>query len=119
MLFDVEDLRDWVGKDVVDLDGSSIGDLESVYFDTARDVPTFAAIKVGMLGRARLVFAPLDDVKLSPKRLRLKFDKKLVKAAPSIDLDGQLEIDKEAEIFAHYDLEYNLGASGERRLGRR
>lgn len=119
MLFDVEDLRDWVGKDVVDLDGSTIGDLESVYYDTARDVPTFACIKIGMLGRSKLVFVPLDDVKLSPKRLRVKFDKKLVKGSPSIEVDGQLELDRESEIFAHYDLEYNLGSSGERRLGRR
>ena len=56
---------------------------------------------------------------MSPKHLRVLTDKKVAKAAPSIDLDGQLESDVEPTLYAHYGLVYERGSSGERRLGRR
>ena len=50
-MFQVEDIRDWRGLDVVDQSGSKIGSLEAVYFDTATDEPAFATVRVGMVGR--------------------------------------------------------------------
>jgi hypothetical protein len=108
-----------VGSAVVDRDGSKIGSLESVYFDTATDAPSFATVKVGLPGGGRLVFVPLAGARVSPKHLRVLTDKKTAKAAPSIETDGQLDSATEPTIYAHYDLPYSQGASGERRLGRR
>ncbi len=118
-MFEVDDIRDWVGQSVVDRDGSKIGNLESVYFDTATDEPSFAAVKVGFAGGARLVFVPLVGARVAPKHIRVLTDKKTAKAAPAIDTDGQLDSSTEPAIFEHYDMPYALGASGERRLGRR
>lgn len=118
-MFDVDDIRDWVGQSVVDRDGAKIGSLESVYFDTATDVPTFATVKVGLPGGGRLVFVPLIGARVAPKHLRVLTDKKRAKDAPSIATDGQLDSSLEPTIFAHYDMPYQQGASGERRLGRR
>lgn len=118
-MFDADDIRDWIGQDVVDQEGSKIGPLESVYFDTATEIPTFAAVQVGMIGRHRLAFVPLEGARVSPKRLRVMADKKLVKDAPTIDTDGELEASEEPAVFAHYNLTYTPGVSGERRLGRR
>jgi hypothetical protein len=64
-LFEAEDIRDWRGHDVVDPAGSKIGSLEAVYFDTATEQPTFATVKVGMVGRHRLVFVPLFEARVS------------------------------------------------------
>ena len=119
MVFEADDIRDWRGKDVVDADGSKIGTLEAVYFDTAMQLPTFASVKVGMMGRHRLVFVPLAGARVAPKRVRVMADKKLVKNAPSIDLDGELTAEAEPGLFEHYGLDYRAGATGERRLGRR
>jgi sporulation protein YlmC with PRC-barrel domain len=44
LVFEADDIRDWRGKDVVDADGSKIGTLEAVYFDTAMHLPTFASV---------------------------------------------------------------------------
>ena len=118
-MFEADDIRDWRGKDVVDVDGSKIGTLEAVYFDTAMQLPTFASVKVGMMGRQRLVFVPLAGARVAPKRVRVMADKKLVKNAPSIDLDGELTAGAEPGLFEHYGLAYQAGAAGERRLGRR
>lgn len=104
---------------MVDLNGSKIGSLEAIYYDTASDEPLFATIKVGLLGRGRLAFVPLQGARTSPKHLRVLADKNEVKDAPSIDLDGELTADSEPALFEHYRLPYARGATGERRLGRR
>ena len=118
-MFDVDDIHDWVGLAVVDQEGSKIGSLEAVYYDTSTDVAKFGTVKVGFPGGGRLIFVPLDGARVSPKALRVLTTKKVAKLAPAIDTDGQLESDAEAGVYAHYGLDYERGASGERRLGRR
>lgn len=118
-MFDVDDIRDWVGQTVVDQEGSKIGNLESVYFDTSTDAAAFASVKVGLPGAGKLIFVPLTGARVSPKHVRVLTDKKLAKNAPSIDTDGQLTSEAEPGLYAHYGLAYERGAGGERRLGRR
>src|ERR1700710_70469 len=55
-MFPAENLRDWRDEKVIDPAGSKIGDLEAVYVDTTTDEPAFLTVKVGMIGRHRLVF---------------------------------------------------------------
>ena len=118
-MFEAASIRDWIGSNVVDPAGDTIGPLESIYFDTATDAPAFAAVRTGMLGRHRLRFVPLDGATVTPKHLVVVHDKRLVKDAPSIDTDGELEAAQEPEVYAHYGLPYATGSGGERRLGRR
>lgn len=118
-MFDADDLRDWRGHHVVDESRKKIGTLESVYFDTASETPAFASILTGMVGRRRLTFVPLDGARVAPSHVRVMLDRKQVKGAPTIDTDGELTAEMEADVYAHYGLEYSPGASGERRLGRR
>lgn len=118
-MFEPENIRDWLGLPVVDQAGDKVGTLESYYFDTASEMPTFATVEMGVLSGKRLTFVPLEGVLTSPKNLKVAFSKKQIKDAPSIDTDGELEASREPAIFEHYGLVYTPGASGERRLGRR
>ena len=118
-MFPAENLRDWRGENVIDSDGNKIGELEAVYYDTTSDQPAFATVKVGFIGRHRLTFVPLLGATVSPKAVRVQYAKKLVGEAPSIDLDGELTAADEPGLFAHYELPYATGATGERRLARR
>jgi hypothetical protein len=118
-VFEAEDIRDWRAHDVVAQDGAKIGSLEAVYFDTASDLPAFATVQVGMLGRRRLVFVPLIGATVAPGHVRVSVDRKSARSAPSIDTDGELTADAEPAVFEHYGLSYQPGISGERRLGRR
>jgi hypothetical protein len=118
-MFPAENLRDWRGEKVIDPDGDKIGEMEAVYVDTATDEPSFVTVRVGFIGRHRLVFVPLLGATVLPDAVRVRYDKKLVGAAPSIDLDGELAATDEPGLFAHYNLPYLPGASGERRLARR
>jgi hypothetical protein len=118
-VFEAENIRDWREHDVVDPEGAKIGELEAVYVDTATDNASFASVKVGMVGRHRLVFVPLDRAVVAPDYVKVAYAKKLVKDAPAIETDGELMANDEPALFAHYNLEYQPGAGGERRLARR
>jgi hypothetical protein len=118
-MFEAADIREWRGHDVVDAEGHKIGELEAVYVDTRTDLPSFGTVKVGVATRHRLVFVPLDQATVGPGYLKVGYDRKKVKAAPSIDTDGELPAGDEKAIFTHYGLTYEPGGGGERRLARR
>jgi hypothetical protein len=69
--------------------------------------------------RRRLAFVPLDQAIAGPGYVKVGYERKQVKNAPSIGIDGELPADDEEAIFRHYGLAYQAGAGGERRLGRR
>ncbi|HET8601833.1 MAG TPA: PRC-barrel domain-containing protein [Segeticoccus sp.] len=118
-MFEAENIADWRGRDVVDKGGAKVGTLEALYFDTARDVPTFATVKSGFLGRHKLIFVPLADAVVSPDYLKVAEEKDTIKKAPSMEVDGALSVEDEPAIFEHYGLVYERGSGGERRLARR
>jgi hypothetical protein len=118
-MFEAADIREWRGHDVVDPGGHKIGALEAVYVDTGTDLPSFATVVVGMPTRHRLVFVPLDHATVGPGYLKIRYDKKQVKDAPSIGTDGELPAGDEEAIFTHYGLTYQPGADGARLLARR
>lgn len=117
-MFEADDIRKWRDHDVVDSGGRKIGTLESVYVDTATDQPAFATITVGMPTRRRLVFVPLDGAKVGPDYLKVTYPKNLVREAPSIGTDDVLPAAEEEAVFKHYELSYQPGTGGERRLAR-
>ena len=81
-----ENIRDWRGQDVVDVSGSKVGALEAVYFDTATDQPAFLSVKIGMVGRHRLVFVPLGGAVVSPNSVKVTADKKLITGVNVFDV---------------------------------
>lgn len=118
-MFEAGDIREWRDRDVVDPGGSKIGTLEAVYVDTRTDKPSFATVTVGMPTRRRLVFVPLTGATVGPEYLRVVHARRDVRSAPSIPTDGELPAADERAVFAHYELDYETGAGGERRLARR
>ena len=118
-MFEAENIRDWRGYEVLDPDGAKIGQLEAIYVDTSTDRPSFASVRIGIIGRHRLAFVPLDRATVAPAHVRVAYQKKQVRDAFSIDTDGELAATDEPGLFEHYGLAYQPGAGGERRLARR
>jgi sporulation protein YlmC with PRC-barrel domain len=116
----MENLSQWQGQDVVDMDGDKIGKLEETYVDTETDQPAFGAVQVGMIGRHRWAFVPLQGATAGQDHLQVPVDKKLVKDAPSIEPKSELPKEQEQGIYAYYELPYHPPAGGSgRRLARR
>jgi len=118
-MFEAENIRDWRNHEVVDPGGAKIGQIEAIYVDTSTDQPAWASVRIGIVGRHRLTFVPLDRATVAPSHVRVAYQKKLVKDAFSIDTDGELAATDEPGLFGHYGLAYEPGAGGERRLARR
>lgn len=116
-MFEADDIREWRGHSVVDIERNKIGELEAIYVDTKTDQPSFATVKIGVF-KARLVFVPLAGAKVGPGYLKVAYPRALVRDAPSIDTDGELLATEEPAVFSHYDLPYGA-AESERLLARR
>jgi uncharacterized protein YrrD len=82
------DIADWNGKMLVDIDGEKIGKLEDVYVDVETDVPQFATVKEGFIGR-HLTFVPLGGIRVGPDELQAAVTREQVQDAPNIELRGE------------------------------
>ena len=111
---------DWHGKVLVDIAGEKIGKLEDVYVDVETDVPQFATVKEGFIGR-HLTFVPLAGIRLGPEELQVAVTKERVQAAPNIEQHGEeLSQADESALYHHYELNYTPpNTESGRRLARR
>jgi sporulation protein YlmC with PRC-barrel domain len=113
-------VADWQGKTLVDAEGEKIGKLQDVYVDVETDIPQFATVKEGFIGR-HLTFVPLGGITVSPDELRVGVYKSQVEAAPNIELQGEeLSQADESALYHHYELNYTApNIPSGRRLARR
>jgi PRC-barrel domain protein len=118
-MFEAGDTRELHGHIVTDPEGNKIGELESVYIDPGTDLPSFATVRLGRPSRHRLVFVPLNQATVGLGYLQVRYDRKLVRDAPSIGTDGEFPAADEKAIFTHYGLAYHPGTDGARQLVRR
>src|SRR6202451_4916633 len=97
---------DWQGKMLVDVNGEKIGKLQDVYVDVETDVPQFATVKEGFIGR-HLTFVPLGGITVGPDGLQVPVTKDQIKAAPNIEQHGEeLSQADESALYHHYGLNY-------------
>ncbi len=115
-----QNIAQWHGKTLVDLDGEKIGKLEGVYVDVETDEPMFGAVKEGFIGR-HLTFVPLGGIEIGPDDLQVRVTKQKVKDAPNIEPQGEeLSQDDEMVLYHYYQLNYTPPATESgRRLARR
>jgi hypothetical protein len=113
-------VADWHGQVMVDVEGERIGKLEDVYVDVETDIPQFATVKEGLIGR-HLTFVPLGGIKVGPDELQVAVTRDQVHEAPNIELHGEeLSQDDEAALYHHFGLNYTPpNIQSGRRLARR
>jgi sporulation protein YlmC with PRC-barrel domain len=113
-------VADWHGQRIVDVDGEKIGKLEDVYVDVETDVPQFATVKEGMIGR-HLTFVPLGGITVGPDELRVAVTKAQVQDAPNIAQQGEeLSQEDESALYHHFELNYTpINTESGRRLAKR
>jgi len=95
------DVDEVIGADAYDPDGTKVGRIGQIYFDDATDEATWAAVKTGMIG-TRESFVPLDGAEFDGERLTLAYPTSQIQDAPSMDAEGHLTPEEEAELYAHY-----------------
>ena len=103
--FDLATLDRWRALAIVDRDGTTVGTIKEFYLDRETGYPTWALVNTGLFG-ATQTFVPLVHATEISDGLQVPYEKSHIKDAPKVDLHDELSPDEEAELFAHYGVEY-------------
>jgi uncharacterized protein (TIGR02271 family) len=102
---DVDTVRSWQGRTMVDRDGDKIGDIESIYVDDQTGEPEWALVNTGFFG-SRSTFVPIAQASARGDHVQVPYEKQRVKDAPNMDPDGHLSEQEEQELWRHYGLDH-------------
>jgi uncharacterized protein (TIGR02271 family) len=118
---DIDTVRTWEARTMVDRDGGRIGPIEAIYLDDQTGQPEWALVNTGLFA-TKASFVPLAQATEADGDIRVPYDKQLVKDAPRIDPDQHLSEAQERQLWRHYGLDYDRTtrrhASGHDTVGR-
>jgi uncharacterized protein (TIGR02271 family) len=105
---DIDTVRAWEGRTMLDRDGSRIGTIDAIYLDDHTGQPEWALVNTGLFG-TKATFVPLAQATQTDENIRVPYDKQLVKDAPLVDVDQHLSEAEEQQLWRHYGLDYDTG----------
>ena len=103
---DIEIIRTWEGRPLLDRDGGRIGTIDAIYLDDRTAQPEWALVNTGLFG-TKSSFVPLAQAFQSDNDVIAPYDKQLVRDAPRVDPDGHLSEEEERQLWHHYGLDYD------------
>jgi len=103
---DIDTVRTWQGRTLVDRDGNRIGTIDAIYLDDQTGQPEWALVNTGLFG-TKSSFVPLAQATQTGDDVRGPYDKQLVKDAPRVDPDQHLSEAEERQLWCHYGLDYD------------
>jgi len=103
--FDLDDVPNWRGRDLIDQNGHAVGVITDLYVDDATGRPEWAAVKSGVFS-SRVTFVPLSQATPHGLRVQVPYGQSHIHEAPHLDPHGHLSVDEEARLYQHYGLDY-------------
>jgi uncharacterized protein (TIGR02271 family) len=107
-MVDIDTVRGWRGKTMVDRDGDRVGTIDDIYADDRTGQPEWALVNTGLFG-TKSTFVPIAQAAERDGDVQVPYDKQLVKDAPRMDPDGHLSEAEEQQLWRHYGLDYEAG----------
>ena len=95
------DLRDLVGRNVVDPEGDKVGSVTGIYLDDETGEPNWLAVKTGWFG-SNISFVPFQGAYIGGDEVVVSYRKDMIKDSPNFDADGHLDPEQEDELYAYY-----------------
>jgi uncharacterized protein (TIGR02271 family) len=105
-MLDIDTVQRWQGRTMVDLAGDKLGTIDAIYLDDETGQPEWATVTSGLF-TATTAFVPLAQAHDIGDSVQVPYDKAQVKNAPTMQADGNLSQDEEAELYRHYGLDYS------------
>lgn len=99
--YSLEVLLSWRGSTAYDRAGEKLGKIGDLYLDGETDIPAYAGIRTGLLGRHESI-VPLAGAEERDGDIHLPYDRELILGAPSLDPDAALDPEEEHALEAHY-----------------
>jgi uncharacterized protein (TIGR02271 family) len=103
---DIDTIRTWQERTMVDRDGDRVGRIDAIYLDDQTGQPEWALVNTGLFG-TKSSFVPLTQATQTGDDVRVPYDKQLIKDAPRIDPDQHLSEAEERQLWRHYGFDYD------------
>ncbi|HEX5928996.1 MAG TPA: PRC-barrel domain-containing protein [Solirubrobacterales bacterium] len=103
----------WVGAELSDLEGSSVGQVHGLYVDRGSGDPAWLVAQVGRRRSARLVAVPLRDCAGAPFGVWAAQEGERLRSAPVVDPARPLRREHELTICAHFGIAEGVGRAAE------
>src|SRR6476661_7078284 len=93
------DYGDWPGRDVLDSGGDRLGGVREIYLDRETGRPEWVLVEVE---DDEPRFVPLADASVEHSAIRVAHAGSVVRAAPAIGSQSQIDDAQERRLYAHY-----------------
>jgi hypothetical protein len=104
---------DWVGAEVVDIDGKGVGQAHGLYLDGSGGEPAWLIVRVGRRRSAKLVAVPIRDCAGAAFGVWVALGADKLRSAPAVDPARALRREHELAICAHFGIGEEVGRAAE------
>jgi hypothetical protein len=99
----------WLGADVAELSGESVGQVQGLYVDADSGEPTWLIARLGRRRRARVVAVPFSSCAGAPFGVWVAQEADAIRSAPVVDPTRPLRREHELMICAHFGIGEKVG----------
>jgi hypothetical protein len=99
----------WLGAEVAELSGGSIGQVQGFYVDAESGDPAWLIARLGRRRRARVVAVPFSDCAGAPFGVWVAQEADAIRSAPVVDPTRPLRREHELTICAHFGIGEKVG----------
>lgn len=103
----------WLGADVAELGGGSVGQVQGVFIDADSGEPAWLVARLGRRRRARVVAVPFANCAGAPFGVWVAQEADAIRSAPVVDPTRPLRREHELTICAHFGIGENVGRAAE------
>ena len=96
----------WLGRHVYDANGDKVGEIDHIFYDDRSQRPEWLAVRTGLFGM-KTTFVPINgSTPYEGDDLQVPFTKDFVKDAPRLDVDEEMTIFQEQELWSYYGYDH-------------
>ena len=99
----------WLGAEVAELNGSSVGQVQGMYVDADSGDPIWLIARLGRRRRARVVALPVSNCAGAPFGVWVSQEADAIRSAPVVDPMRPLRREHELTICAHFGIGEKVG----------
>jgi hypothetical protein len=99
----------WVGAELTELGGGSIGEVQGFYVDAESGEPAWLIARLGRRRRARVVAVPFSNCAGAPFGVWVAQEADAIRSAPVVDPTRPLRREHELTICAHFGIGEKVG----------
>jgi hypothetical protein len=105
--------RHWVGADLSEIDGATVGAVEGFFVDSGTGEPVWLIARVGRRRHAKLIAVPLRDCAGAASGVWVAHGAEALSTAPVVDPTRPLRREHELTICSHFGIGAGVGRAAE------